>query len=158
MAVVGTPMPSTRQTNAVNSSITTRLPPETNSTNSVIIRPMPVSVIAPTMMPAVAVATAMPIMLRAPAARPSRRSTRPRRHASPSAPRRRTAATSAGRVAIIASSTAVAQNAESAGDRSSTIRHQISTPIGIRKSSPPRTVGQVSGSRSKSKREKSTSS
>ena len=50
----------------MNSSMAITLPCETNSTNSVMRRPSPVSVMAPTMMPAVAVATPMPIMLRAP--------------------------------------------------------------------------------------------
>jgi hypothetical protein len=38
----------------------------------------------------------------------------------------------------------MAQKADSAGENSSIIRHQISVPIGSRKCSPARTVGQVS--------------
>ena len=70
-------MPSTREIIAMRSSMMMTLPPERNSTNSVIISPRPVSVTVPTTMPAVAVATAMPIMLRAPSARPSTRSSQP---------------------------------------------------------------------------------
>ena len=54
----------------MKSSISITLPCETNSTNSVIRSASPVSVIAPTMMPAVPVATPMPIMLRAPSLKP----------------------------------------------------------------------------------------
>ena len=54
----------------MNSSIAITLPWQTNSTNSVMRRPRPVSVMPPTMMPAVAVATPMPIMLREPSVRP----------------------------------------------------------------------------------------
>jgi hypothetical protein len=49
-------------------------------------------------------------------------------------------------VAISTISDTVAQNAESEGESSSIIRHQISTPMGIRKCMPALTVGQVSGS------------
>ena len=49
-------MPSTRLIAAISTSIRMTLPPEMNSTSSVIIRPRPVSVIVPTTMPAVAVA------------------------------------------------------------------------------------------------------
>ena len=54
----------------MNSSMTITLPWLTNSTNSVMRRPRPVSVMPPTMMPAVAVATPMPIMLREPSVMP----------------------------------------------------------------------------------------
>jgi hypothetical protein len=54
-----------------------RLPPEMNSTNSVITRPMPVRVTVPTTMPAADVATPMPIMLRAPLTNPVMRSSNP---------------------------------------------------------------------------------
>ncbi len=64
--MVGTPRPMTRQVKATNSSMTMTLPWLMNSTNSVMRRPRPVSVMPPTTMPAVAVAMPMPIMLRAP--------------------------------------------------------------------------------------------
>ena len=62
------------------------LPPETYSTNSVIMKPMPVSVMTPTISPALAVATPMPIMLRAPSTSPRQRSPTPRQAAPASAP------------------------------------------------------------------------
>ncbi len=127
----------------MNSSITITLPWLTNSTNSVMRRPRPVSVMPPTMMPAVAVATPMPIMLREPSVRPPMTSRAPCIQLSPTG-WWRSIAISGRCVSISTTSTAMAQNADSAGDISSTIRHQISVPIGIKKCRPARTVGQVS--------------
>ena len=132
---------------AVKTSITSTLPPDTYSTNSVIMKPMPVSVIAPTMRPALAVATPMPIMLRAPRTSPFQRSPSPRRSAAPISPCRLRSARSGGCSTTVAITVTVAQNAESPGDSSSTMRHQRSTTRGTRKWNPARTVGQSSGSR-----------
>mgnify|MGYP001611429760 CR=1 FL=1 len=117
----------------VNSSIATTLPCETNSTKSVMRKPKPVRVMPPTMIPAVPVAMAMPIMLRAPSFRPSITSRAPVRASSVSPPLARKNAVSGRCVNISAISATVAQNADRAGESSSIIRHQISTPIGIRK-------------------------
>ena len=127
----------------MNSSITITLPCETNSTNSVMRRPRPVSVIAPTTTPAVAVATPMPIMLREPSTKPCTTSWKPCVQA-PGVRVPRTKSNSGRCVTISRQSTTIAQNADSDGESSSIIRHQISTPIGSRKCSPALTVGQVS--------------
>ena len=124
-------MPSTRQTKATNSSITITLPCETNSTNSVMRSPRPVSVMAPTMMPAVAVAMPMPIMLREPSLKPSTTLRTPPAQA-PGVDTPRNASISGRCVTISTISVVMAQKADSEGDISSTIRHQISTPMGIR--------------------------
>jgi hypothetical protein len=121
------------------------LPPEAASTKSVIIRPMPVSVTAPTIRPALAQATAMPIMLRAPTTSPRHRSAAPRDSAAPTPPSPRNAASSAGCSSTIAIEVAVAQNADVAGDSSSTVRHQSSTTIGTIRCSPERRIGQGRG-------------
>ena len=127
----------------MNSSISITLPWLTNSTNSVMRNPRPVSVMAPTMMPAVAVAMPMPIMLRAPSLKPCTTESQPCGQApGVFTPRKKSIK---GRCVSISTISAVtAQKAESAGDISSTIRHQISTPMGMMKCSPARTVGQVS--------------
>ena len=59
----------------------------------------------------------------------------------------RNAAISGRWVSMSPTSATIAQNAESDGDISSTIRHQISMPIGSRKCSPALTAGQVSSER-----------
>ena len=128
------------------SSITIRLPPEMISTNSVSTRPMPVSVTVPTMMPAAAVAMPMPIMLRAPVTSPLYRSLKPRSAAPPTSPVPRNSASSGRWVTRMKAMKAVAQNADSAGESSSTIRFQISATTGSRKYSPVFSVGPVSGS------------
>ena len=94
-------------------------------------RPRPVSVIAPTMMPAVAVATPMPIMLREPSFRPCTTSWKPLRKV-PAVGWPRKNSISQRCVSISTISTAMAQKADSAGDISSTIRHQISVAMGSR--------------------------
>ena len=130
----------------MKSSISITLPCETNSTNSVIRSARPVSVIAPTMMPAVPVATPMPIMLRAPSLKPWTSSRQPVAQApGVRVPRKKS---KSGRCVDISTiSITIDQNADSDGDISSTIRHQISTPTGSRKCSPARTAGQVSSAR-----------
>ncbi len=103
------------------------------------------------MMPAVAVAMPMPIMLRAPEISPSTRSSTPDRMAAPmaafpvrSVPR---IITISGRcVRRMKIMKAVAQKADSPGERRSTISAQTSTTIGRMKCSPDRTVGPGSGS------------
>ena len=117
---------------AVNTSIRTRLPPEMNSTNSVITRPMPVRVTVPTTMPAAAVATPMPIMLRAPATRPSSSSLHPWRAAAPRSRSRRKQAVSGCWVTTMKIMNTVAQKADRPGEKRSTTKHQTSTTTGSR--------------------------
>ncbi|MCY1534006.1 hypothetical protein D9M68_693620 [compost metagenome] len=131
MAVVGTPSPSTRQTKAMNNSITITLPCATNSTNSVMRRPRPVGVMAPTITPAVAVATPIPIMLREPSLKPPTTDCQPCSQV-PAPLVRRNSAISGRWVSMSTIKVVTAQKADSAGDISSTIRHQISMAIGIR--------------------------
>ncbi|MNZ73550.1 hypothetical protein D3C78_919620 [compost metagenome] len=128
----------------MKSSISSTLPWATNSTNSVMRRPKPVSVIAPTMMPAVPVAMATPIMLRLPAFRPCTTSFKPARKWAAIWPDRRNQASSACWVDISISITTMAQKAARAGESSSTIRAQIKVPTGSRKWVPALTVDQVS--------------
>ena len=113
-------------------------------------RPRPVSVMAPTMMPALAVATPMPIMLRAPQheALPQvarRRGAAPATIVARCAPEQRQHQPAAATISAI-SGRASPRTPTAPGDSSSTIRHQISTPIGMRKCRPARTVGQGRGS------------
>ena len=86
---------------------------------------------APTMTPAVAVATPMPIMLREPSLKPPTTEFQPASHV-PAVLARRNSAMSGRWVSMSTTSVVTAQNAESEGDISSTIRHQISMAIGIR--------------------------
>jgi hypothetical protein len=79
LAVVGRPVPSTRQIKPVSTSMMTKFPADRNSTISVMTRPMPVNVTVPTIMPAVAVAMPTAVILRAPDPRPARNSPRPSR-------------------------------------------------------------------------------
>ena len=87
--------------------------------------------IAPTTTPAVAVATPMPIMLREPSTKPPTTSWTPCVHA-PGVRVPRTRSNSGRWVTISRQSTTIAQNADSDGESSSIIRHQISMPIGSR--------------------------
>ena len=108
------------------------MPCDTSSTKSVMRKPSPVSVMPPTMMPAVAVAMPMPIMLRLPSFRPWTTSLALSFHACSGMPRPRKKASSGRCVSISTIMVTVAQKADSAGESSSTARHQISTPMGIR--------------------------
>ncbi len=120
-------MPRIRLMTATSISISIRLPPDSNSTISVMTRPMPVSDTVPTMMPAAAVATPMPIMLRAPVTRPSIRSSTPWRAARPKSLRPRNQEMMGFCVSMTKIMNIVAQKADKPGDICSTIRHQINT-------------------------------
>ncbi|MCY1547494.1 hypothetical protein D9M68_835590 [compost metagenome] len=99
---------------------------------------------APTISPAVPQAMAMPIMLRAPSSRPPMASRQPWRQAGPAGCWRNHAIS--GRCVTIWNSIAIAaQNADRPAESSSTLRHQTRMPMGIRKYSPARTVGQGCG-------------
>ncbi|MNV53125.1 hypothetical protein D3C71_1452530 [compost metagenome] len=142
--MVGMPNPSTRQTSAVKISINSTLLIDTSSTKAVMRRPRPVKVMAPTIRPAVPQAMAMPIMLRAPSCRPPMASCQPCRQAGAASCLRNQAIS--GRCVTIWNSMAMAaQKADSPADSSSTLRHHTRMPIGIRKYSPARTVGQGCG-------------
>ena len=146
--MVGTPAPISRQITAVMMSMTSTLPAEICSTKSVIIKPMPVSVITPTIRPALAQATPMPIMLREPSTSPVHRFTNPVLNPAAAVPVRRNRPSMAGWITTRTIAVAVAQNADVPGDNSSTIRHHSSTTMGMKKCIPARTVGHGSGRRS----------
>ncbi|CFE03402.1 Uncharacterised protein [Bordetella pertussis] len=129
---------------AVKISISSTLPIDTSSTKAVMRRPRPVSVMAPTIRPAVPHAMAMPIMLRASSCRPPMASRHPSRAAGAIAWPRNQAVR--GRwVTICSSVAAAAQNADRPADSSSTLRHHTRMPMGMRKCRPARTVGHGSG-------------
>jgi len=108
-------MPRIRLITAVRMSMSSRFPPERNSTRSVMTRPMPVSVTVPTTMPAAAVATPIPIMLRAPPTRLSKRSFTPWAAAGTTPPEPRKKDRIGRWVRRMTIMNTVAQNAESPG-------------------------------------------
>ena len=121
------------------------LPPEINSTKSVITKPIPVSVTTPTTVPAAAVATPIPIMLRAPETKLSNRSTKPALVCSARSSDLFIRVIKGRCVIKMKIMNTVAQKAERPGENRSTVRHQTSTTIGNRKCKPDLMVGPGSG-------------
>jgi hypothetical protein len=71
LAVVGTPMPRMSDVIMVKKRVTMRLPPASSTSPLPSLRPKPVSVMAPMMIPAEAQAKATPMAFRAPSSKPS---------------------------------------------------------------------------------------
>ena len=138
-------MPKIKLINAVNTNISMMLPPEINSTNSVITKPIPVKVTVPTTIPAAAVATPIPIILREPVIMPSNSSIKPVLTAPDTDLFCLKYACNGRCVTTMKIINIVAQNADRPGEKRSTVKHHTSTTIGKRKYKPAFAVGPGSG-------------